>query len=152
MAEVGVKSYSQTRKGKKVVIGAYTRKVGAKASVSAWDSAARKATMGQYTAKSAPGEEFKIKKEGLQSPKTKKEIAEWDAAARKATMGQYTSKPRVVQKKVPVKKMTPEADSHANTIKNPLSEKGSAKILARVESKIARFVEKYTGKTYKRML
>ena len=145
MAEVTIKAH--TRRGKNGVtiqVKSYTRRVGRKGVHSPKKS-------------SKPGEEFEQKVQEKVEPKklTPEEIAKRKevmegfnrAAIEMKALGmtkeQY-SRYKLSQKD---KKKT---DSHESTVKEPLSSKGSATIFERIENKIAKFVEKYSGKKYKR--
>lgn len=156
MAEVTIKAHTRRGKGGKTVqVHSYSRRVGKKGIHSS-----KREKSGQ------PGEELEKKMdERKNSPKMsaeeiaaeRKRIQEWEdnfkrAEAERKALGmsreQY-SRHKLKEQKEGSKKSTP---THAKSVKNPLSPQGSLGILERVEDKIAKFVEKYSGKKYKRQL
>lgn len=152
MAEVTIRSHTRRGKGGKTVqVHSYSRRVG------------RKGVHSPKRDKSEqPGEELEKKvKEKKETPKlTPEEIAQRRevmegfkrAEAEMKSLGmsseQY-SRYKLKQQREGKKTSTP---THAKTIKNPQSPQGSLGILERVEDKIAKFVEKYSRKKYKRQL
>lgn len=150
MTEVAIKEHTRRGKnGKTVHVRSYTRRIG------------RKGIHSPKREKSAkPGEEFE-KMTGDKKSLTPEEIA-----ARKEVMEGF----KRAEKEMKDLGMTREqysryklsqqgkkddnrkSDSHAKEVKNPLSPKGSLGILERIEDKIAKFVKKYSGKTYKKQL
>lgn len=152
MAEVTIRAHTRRGKGGKTVqVRGYNRRVG------------RKGVHSPKRDKSEqPGEEFEKKvEEKKETPKlTPEEIAQRRevmegfkrAEAEMKSLGmsreQY-SRYKLKQQRGGKKTST---STHAKTIKNPLSPQGSLGILERVEDKIAKFVEKYSGKKYKRQL
>lgn len=164
MAEVTIKAHVRKSKGGKTVqVKSYTRRVGRKGIHS---------PKRDKTEKAAKGEEFENKmeeKQEEQQPRmTPEEYAEklkqrkeWEknyklAEEERKRLGmkkeQYMyykvrqAKERERNRKSPRKTKTPPP------VKEPLSEEGSMTIMQRVEDKIASFVEKYSGRKYKRML
>lgn len=151
-AEVTIKAHTRRGKGGKTVqVHSYSRRVG------------RKGVHSPKRDKSEqPGEEFEKKvAEKKETPKlTPEEIAkrrevmesfkraEAEMKSLGMTREQY-SRYKLKQQNESKKKPAP---THAKSVKNPLSPQGSLGILERVEDKIARFVEKYSGKKYKRQL
>lgn len=146
MAEVTIKSH--TRRGKNgatIQVRGYTRRVGKKGIHSPKKSA-------------KPGEEFEQKVQEKVEPKklTPEEIAKRKevmegfnrAAIERKTLGM--TKEQYSRYKLSQKDKKKTTDSHEYTVKEPLSPKGSATIFERIENKIAKFVEKYSGKKYKR--
>jgi hypothetical protein len=82
---------------------------------------------------------------------TDEEIRRWDAAARKNSNTSFARAKQLEERKNKPRS-TKKSSSHAQTVKNPLSEKGISQIFNRVEDKVAKFVEKYSGKKYKKMV
>lgn len=153
MAEVIIKAHTQMRKGKKVAIKQYTRRVGVKGvhspkkSSSPGEELSDKKEQKTDSSKAASSIIDEIKSRNKKPNMTPEQIAEWDKAAKKASMGQYTAKNTKKEKPF----MTPKGTSPKNG-KSPLSEKRVRGILENVEDKLAKFVEKYTGQKYKRKL
>lgn len=145
MAEINIKTHTRKGKnGKTVTVKGYTRRVGRKGIKSPKEKS-----------EVSPGDEFKAKadekKQIYNGPKmTEKETAAWDIAARK-NLNRSVGRDRQLDGKNN-KRASRISSSHITTIKNPLSEKGSTSIFNRVEDKIAKFVGKYSGKKYKKML
>lgn len=164
MAEVSIKSHTRRGKnGKTIQVRGYTRRVG------------RKGVRSPKRERSASGEEFQARVKEQESRSKVKESApkmsaeELAAAQKKAK--EWNESFKRVEARRKVLGMSSEAysrmimrermknggknntpTSHATTVKKPLSTKGTMDILARVEDKIAKFVEKYSGKKYKRQL
>lgn len=156
MAEVTIRAHTRCGKGGKTIqVRGYSRRVG------------RKGVHSPKRDKSEqPGEELEKKRdEKKNAPKMsaeeiaaeRKRIQEWEdnfkrAEAERKSLGmtreQY-SWHKLKEQKEGSKKSAP---THAKSVKNPLSPQGSLGILERVEDKIAKFVEKYSGKKYKRYL
>lgn len=153
MAEVTIRAHTRRGKGGKTIqVRGYSRRVG------------RKGVHSPKRDKSEqPGEEFEKKVEEKKgTPKlTPEEIAQRRevmegfkrAEAEMKSLGmsreQY-SRYKLKQQNEGRKKTS--SPTHAKTIRNPQSPRGSLGILERVEGKIAKFVEKYSGKRYKRQL
>lgn len=151
MAEVTIKAHTRRGKGGKTIqVHSYSRRVG------------RKGVHSPKKEKSEqPGEEYeKRASEKKETPKlTPEEIAQRRevmedfkrAEAEMKSLGmsreQY-SWYKLSQQKEGRKKHT----NHEKSVRNPLSPQGSLGILERVEDKIAKFMEKYSGKKYKRQL
>lgn len=146
MTEVQIKEHQRKSKnGKSVTVKGYTRRVGRKGVHSPKKDKSTAAGSGEeFQAKKASAAKEKPKYTGPQM--TEEEIRKWDAAARAATMSRYQSS------KKPKSKASSKSSSHSATVKDPLSEKGSMQIFNRIEDKVARFVEKYSNKKYKRMV
>ena len=152
MAEVTIKAHTRRGKGGKTIqVHSYSRRVG------------RKGVNSPKKEKSEqPGEEYeKRASEKKETPKlTPEEIAQRRevmegfkrAEAEMKSLGmsreQY-SRYKLKQQREGKKSVRP---THAKSVKNPLTPQGSLGILERVEDKIAKFVEKYSGKKYKRQL
>lgn len=151
VAEVTIRQHTRRGKGGKTVqVRGYSRRVG------------RKGVHSPKRDKSEqPGEELEKVKEKKETPKLtpeeieqRREVMEGfkRAEAEMKSLGmsreQY-SRYKLKQQRESKKTST---STHAKTIKNPLSPQGSLGILERVEDKIAKFVEKYSGKKYKRQL
>ena len=150
MTEVTIRAHTRRGKGGKTVkVRGYSRRVGRKGIHSPKREKTEK-----------PGEELeKVTAEKNQSELAPEKIverreimeemrrmkAEREALDKQAD--EYYKRKRSEQRSTPSNKAT-----HAATVKNPLSPKGSLGILERVEDKIAKFVEKYSGKKYKRQL
>lgn len=152
MAEVTIKAHTRRGKGGKTIqVRGYNRRVGRKGIHSPKRDKSKQ-----------PGEEYEKKvEEKKETPKlTPEEIAQRRevmegfkrAEAEMKSLGmsreQY-SRYKLKQQREGKKDSAP---THAKTIKNPQSPRGSLGILERVEDKIAKFVEKYSGKKYKRQL
>ena len=147
MAEVTIKAHTRRGKGGKTVqVRSYSRRVGKKGV----HSPKREKRTEQ------PGEELeRVSSEKKETPKlTPEEIAERRevmegfkrAEAEMKSLGmtreQYSRYKFEQQKR----------GGDTGVIKNPLSPKGSLGILEGVEDKIAKFVEKYSKRKYKRQL
>ena len=143
MAEVAIKSHTRRGKnGKTVTVRGYTRRVGRKGQISPkkddWWS-------------SAPGEELQAKitekeekRPAYTGPKmTREEARKWDETARKDSNMSFSRRDQLSGKG--------KVSSHSKSVKNPLSEQGSLQIAQRIEDKIARFIEKYSGRKYKKV-
>lgn len=136
MKEITIKSHIRKGKnGKQIIVKGYSRRIVGKGERSPKKDGVN------------PGDELKQKKEEKKivddRPKmSKEEVEAWDKAAREATMGYYRR--RVVNKSADKKEKSSDAP------KRPTPKKGSSDVLKRVEDKIANFVEKYSGKKYKR--
>lgn len=152
MAEVIIRAHTRRGKGGKTIqVRGYSRRVG------------RKGVHSPKRDKSEqPGEELeKRASEKKETPKlTPEEIAQRReviegfkrAEAEMKSLGmsreQY-SRYKMKQQREGKKSVRP---THVESVKNPLTPQGSLGILERVEDKIAKFVEKYSGKKYKRQL
>lgn len=151
MAEVTIKAHTRRGKnGKTVQVRGYSRRVGRKGihspkrekSVKSGEEFEQKMAEREHKRILTP-EEIAAQKEVMEGFKR----AESEMKSLGMTREQY-SRYKLAQSK----KGGNKSDSHAREVKNPLSPKGSLGILERVEDKIAKFVEKYSGKTYKRQL
>lgn len=143
MAEIAIKSHTRKGKnGKTVTVRGYTRRVGRKGHISPkkddWWSG-------------SPGEELQakivekeVKRPTYTGPKmTREEARKWDEAARKDSNMSFSRRDQLSGKG--------KVSSHSKSVKNPLSEQGSLQIAQRIEDKIARFIEKYSGRKYKKV-
>lgn len=157
MAEVTIKAHTRRGKGGKTIqVHGYSRRVGRKGVHSP-----KRDTIGRS------GEELE-KKMTEKKPKkrTPEEIAQYKEvmegfrqaeAIMKATgmTWEKYSAYRLEQlrkeqlRKKQAKKGTP-VPTHGTAIKKPLSPQGSKHIFERIEDKVAKFVEKYSGRKYKR--
>lgn len=152
MAEVTIRAHTRRGKGGKTIqVRGYSRRVGRK---------------GVHSPKrdkfEQPGEEFEKKveeKKGIPEL-TPEEIAQRRevmegfkrAEAEMKSLGMSREQYSRYKLKQQRKSKKNSTSIHAKTIKNLLSPQGSLGILERVEDKIAKFVEKYSGKKYKRQL
>lgn len=152
MEEVSIKAHTRRGKGGKTVqVRSYNRRVGRKGVHSPKRERAEQ-----------PGEEFeKVASEKKSAPQlTPEEIAERRevmegfkrAEAEMKSLGMTREQYSRYKLKQIKEGKSNTGSSHTGPIKNPLSPKGSLGILERVEDKIAKFVEKYSGKKYKRQL
>lgn len=152
MAEVTIKAHTRRGKGGKTVqVRSYSRRVGRKGV----HSPKREKRTEQ------PGEELeRVSSEKREAPKlTPEEIAERRevmegfrrAEAEMKSLG-MTREQYSRYKFEQQKRGGDTGSSHTGVTKNPLSPKGSLGILERVEDKIAKFVEKYSKRKYKRQL
>lgn len=146
MAEVTIKAYSRRGKnGKTIQVRGYTRRVG------------RKGIKSPKRTKEEPGEELEKKVEETATPKptiTKEELErrrEWEKSFAKVeaerkrlgmSRGQY-SHYILHRKEQPTQKRT-------TTPPRQSVEKKHKDVFAKMEDKIAKFVEKYSDKKYKR--
>ena len=138
MNRITIKAYTRRGKGgKRISVKEYTRRVGHK---------------GSKSSKSKPGEELENKMNTMgasattEKPKYAKPTAEsimWDKLARANTMENYNSKEWKHPKSKT--KSSPKEAAKKTKVK-------SSDILSKVEDKVAKFVEKYSGKKYKRQL
>lgn len=154
MNEVAIKAHTRRSKsGKQIQVKGYTRRIG------------RKGVHSPKREKNS-GEELVAKVAEKKSPISKEELErrlQWEedfkrAEAERKLLGmspeKYSryklaeSEKRERAERIAAKK-TSASLTHE---KSSLSEKGSQNILSRIEDKIAKFVEKYSGKKYKRAL
>lgn len=152
MAEVTIKAHTRRGKGGKTVqVRSYNRRVGRKGvhspkrekSEQPGEELEKRMTEKKGTPKLTP-EEIAQRREVMEGFKR----AEAEMNSLGMSREQY-SRYKLKQQREGKKTSTP---THAKTIKNPLSPQGSLGILERVEDKIAKFVEKYSRKKYKRQL
>lgn len=150
MKEVTIKAHTRRGKnGKTVQVRGYSRRVGRKGVHSPkrekreqpGEELEQRMTEKKETVKHLTPEEIARQKEVMESFRRASE----EMRALGMTQQQY-SRYKLYQKKGGSSK----GSSHAATIKNPVSPKGSLGILGRIEDKIANFVEKYSGRKYKR--
>lgn len=159
MKEVTIKTHRRkTKSGKTVTVKDYTRRVGRKGQHSP-----KREKDADFSVSAGAGEELKNKKAEKKTEKPKEEprykhpkmtdeeIRRWDAAARKNSNTSFARAKQLEERKNKPRS-TKKSSSHAQTVKNPLSEKGISQIFNRVEDKVAKFVEKYSGKKYKKMV
>lgn len=152
MAEITIRTHTRRGKGGKAIqVRSYKRRVG------------RKGVHSPKKEKSEqPGEEYESIASEKQAPKftpeeiaKRKEVMEGFKQAEKEmkSLGmsweQY-SRYKLRQQKEGTKGSN--RSTHAESAKNPLTPQGSLGIFERIEDKVAKFVEKYSGKKYKRQL
>lgn len=151
MAEVAIKAHTRRGKGGKTIqVRSYSRRVG------------RKGIHSPKREKSEqPGEELERKVAEKKTPKlTPEEIAQRKeimegfkrADAEMKSLGMTREQYSWYKWHQQNGGKEKSAPTHAESVKNPVGLKGSLGILEKVEDKIARFVEKYSGKKYKRQL
>ena len=156
MNEVAIKAHTRRSKsGTQIQVKGYTRRIG------------RKGVHSPKREKNS-GEELVAKVAEKKSPISKEELErrlKWEedfkrSEAERKSLGMSPEKysryklaesERRERAEHAAKKASASTTSSASE-KNPLSKKGSQNILERIEDKIAKFVEKYSGKKYKRAL
>lgn len=154
MAEVTIRAHTRRGKGGKTIqVRGYSRRVG------------RKGVHSPKRRSEQPGEEYERRaSERNETPELtpeeiaqRKEIMEGfrhsEEKRRELGMSREKYSYYVLKKeKERERRPTKRVSSHTSSIRNPLSPQGSLEILKRVEDSVAKFVEKYSGKEYKRQL
>lgn len=146
MAEVTIKSHSRRSKsGKTIQVRGYTRRVG------------RKGIKSPKRTKEEPGEEFVKKVEETASKRpvlTKEDIErrkEWEKSfARVETERKRLGMSREQYSRYIRSRKDEPSQKRATTSSRQSVEKKHKDVFEKMEDKIAKFVEKYSGKKYKR--
>jgi hypothetical protein len=148
MNEVAIKAHTRRSKsGKQIQVKGYTRRIG------------RKGVHSPKREKNS-GEELVAKVAEKKSPISKEELErrlKWEedfkrSEAERKSLGMSPEKYSRYKLAESERRERAEHAAKKASEKNPLSKKGSQNILERIEDKIAKFVEKYSGKKYKRAL
>ena len=137
MAEVSIKANTRRGKeGKVIQVRSYSRRVG------------RKGVHSPKREKSEqPGEE--LEKRIAEKEQPKKQLTQEELDERREVLEELRNS---TEQDSRGKQKREDRKTKSSRIKEPLSVLGSLGILERVEDKIAKFVEKYSKKKYKRQL
>lgn len=137
MAEVSIKAHTRRGKeGKVIQVRSYSRRVG------------RKGVHSPKREKSEqPGEE--LEKRIAEKEQPKKQLTQEELDERREVLEELRNS---TEQDSRGKQKRENRKTKSSRIKEPLSVQGSLGILERVEDKIAKFVEKYSKKKYKRQL